>query len=221
VEGWRGEGRSGCPVFHAEGMQTGSTTCPLQGPLPRDPLLDSRPMSASPAGPTPGAGGYIRGGGGVEIRTRRVVDVVAAGCVALLVALVAALSISASHQNAQLTTLRHHGVPVEVTVSGCLGISSGIGMGIEYWQCRGSYALAGQNYNEVLRGSRTLLEAGQQVAAVAVPGQPALVTTAAAVGKSRSAWTPYVAPALLGLAAIAVILGWVLLSRRSRRSRTA
>ena len=177
-------------------------------------------MSASPAGPTPGDGGYIRGGGGVEIHTRRVVDVVAAGCVALLVASVVVLSVSASHQNGQLTTLRHHGVPVEVTVTGCLGISSGVGMGIEYWQCRGSYTLGGQSYQEVLRGSRTLLEAGQQIPAVAVPGQPALVTTASAVGKSRSAWTPYVAPALLGVAAIAVILGWALLTRRSRRRGT-
>jgi hypothetical protein len=173
-------------------------------------------MSASPAGPSRDEKSYIRGGGGVAIQTRRVLGAVAALCVLVLVVLVVDLTISAAHGNAQLSTLRHKGVPVKVTVTGCLAIGSGVGMGIEYYQCRGSYTLGGVSHTEVIRGSRTLLDAGQQLPAVAVPGQPALVSTVSAVAKSQSAWTLYVVPALLGVAAVVVMLGWVLLSRRGR-----
>jgi hypothetical protein len=173
-------------------------------------------MSASPAGPLPDENGYIRGGGGVAIQTRRVLGAVAALCVAVLVALIVDLTMAAAHQGAQLSTLRHQGVPVEVTVTGCLAVGSGVGMGIEYWQCRGAYALGGETFNEVIRGSRNLLDAGQQLSALAVPGRPALVSTVSAVAQRHSAWTRYVAPALLGVAAVLVVLGWVLLSRRRR-----
>src|ERR1700733_7620044 len=111
-------------------------------------------MSASPVGPSPADNGYIRGGGGVRIQTRRVIGVVVAVCVVVLVVFVVDLTASAAHRNAQLSTLRHQGVPVEVTVTGCLAIGSGVGMGIEYWQCRGAYALGGESYNEVIHGGR-------------------------------------------------------------------
>jgi len=154
----------------------------------------------------------------VTIQARRVLDAMAALCVVVLLALAVALTLSAAHGNAHLTALRHHGVPVQVTVTGCLGISSGIGMGVEYWQCRGSYSLGGQTYNEVIHGSRSMLDAGRRLPAIAVPGQPTLLTTVSGVAKAHSGSTLYVVSALLAVAAIGVILAWVLLSRR-RRSR--
>src|SRR5207249_1448379 len=92
----------------------------------------------------------------------------------------AALAISAGNENARASKLQQRGVPVAATVSGCSGISSGVGMAIEYWECRGTYTLGGQQYNEVIRGSRARLNPGQTVPAVAVPGEPTLLSTAAA-----------------------------------------
>jgi hypothetical protein len=150
----------------------------------------------------------------VTIHTRRVLGVVAALCVVVLLAFAVELTISAARGSERTTRLRHQGVPVEVTVTRCLGIGSGVGMGIEYWQCRGSYSLGGQTYNEVIHGSRSVLDTGQQIPAIAVPGQPTLLSTVASVAKPHARWTLYVVPALLAVAAICLILGWVLLSRR-------
>jgi hypothetical protein len=107
-----------------------------------------------------------------------------------------------------MDTVRHHGVPVQVTVTGCQGISSGVGMGIEYWECRGTYSISGHSYNEVIGGSRARLETGQIVPAVAVPGQPRLLS-AAATG-THSDLKPYLAPIILGALTVsgAVALLW-------------
>jgi hypothetical protein len=128
-----------------------------------------------------------------------------------------ALTISALNQNSRLSKLHHEGVPVEVTTTGCVGTSSGIGMSIEYWECRGNYTLNGHSYNEVIRGSRALLQKGQKVPAVAVPGEPALLSTVAAAAARRSTWAPFIAPIILGVLAVIVLIGWVVLSKRRRR----
>ena len=87
-------------------------------------------------------------------------------------------------------------------------------MGVEYWQCQGSYSLAGRSFTEVINGSRSLLDAGQQVQAIAVPGQPALLSTVAAVRKSQSSSGQYLAAAALGAAAVVIAAGWILFNRR-------
>jgi hypothetical protein len=139
--------------------------------------------------------------------------------VALAVSAVA-LAVSAAHENARATRLQQHGVPVVATVSGCSGISSGIAMAIEYWECRATYALGGHQYNEIIRGSRAHLSPGQTVEAVAVPGEPALLSTAAAAARKHSPWSSYVTAIILGAAAVALavlLIGW---SRRQSRQKT-
>jgi hypothetical protein len=136
-----------------------------------------------------------------------VIRVIVIAVLLALVAITIALTISAAHENARVDTVRHRGVPVQVTVTGCQGISSGVGMGIEYWECRGTYSLAGRSYNEVIGGSRARLATGQVVPAVAVPGQPRLLSAAG----SHSDWKPYLAPIVLGtliLSSLGVLLWW-------------
>jgi hypothetical protein len=126
-----------------------------------------------------------------------------------LLAVTVALTISAVRENSRVDTLRHQGVPVQVTVTGCQGISSGVGMGIEYWQCQGTYSLDGRSYNEVIGGSRALLRAGQIVPAVAVPGQPRLLSATAA--GTHSDWKPYLSPIILGgllVLSVVTLLWW-------------
>lgn len=167
-------------------------------------------------GPSPTDGAYIRGGGGANVGHRRVGGIVLAVCAVVLAVTAIVLTISTSHQNANADLLRRHGVPVEATVTGCVGISSGVGMGIVYWQCRGSYALGGGTFTAVLAGNRSLLDAGQKIQAVAVPGHPSLLSTSAAVSDGESGRSSYAAP--VALAAVAAAIVGVLLVWRRRAS---
>jgi hypothetical protein len=161
---------------------------------------------------------HFRGVRVAEVDPRRVFWVVAAVVLLGLVGSTVALTISAGRQDARLHRLHHDGVPVQATASGCVGISSGVGMGIEYWECRGTYTLGGHTYNQVIRGSRAHLENGQKVQAIAVPGEPDLLSTVDAAGQKYSPWTAYVTPIILGAVTVACILGLLVGSKLRRRS---
>jgi hypothetical protein len=175
-----------------------------------------RPMSAPPAGSTPGEAGYIRGGGGVEVNTGRLVRFLVVLCVLVLVALTVATAVSAANQNSRAGKLQNAGAPVDVTVTGCVGISSGIAQAIQYYQCRGTYSVGGQRYDEVIGGVRSALPAGQTVHAVTAKGDPALVSTVGAAKKSS-----YAIPIVLGVLAAVLVVGLLVWPRRRRRSAPA
>lgn len=164
---------------------------------------------------------HLRGVRVAEADPRRVFWVVVAAVLLGLIASTVALTISAAHQDARLHRLHHDGIRVEATATGCVGISSGVGMGIEYWECRATYTLGGHSYNQVIRGSRAHLENGQQVQAVAVPGEPDLLSTVDAAAKKYSPWTAYVTPIILGAVTVALILGLLVWSKLRRRRRTS
>ena len=168
-----------------------------------------RPMSAPPAGSTPGEAGYIRGGGGVDVNTGRVVRFLGVLCVLVLIALTVATSVSAANQNSRAAKLQNEGVPVDVTVTGCVGVSSGIAQAIQYYQCRGIYSVDGQRYNEVIGGIRSALPSGQTVHAVTASGDPALVSTVGAAKKGS-----YAIPIVLGALAVVLVAGLLLWPRR-------
>jgi hypothetical protein len=149
-----------------------------------------------------------------EVETGRVIRFIAALVLVALVASAILLTVSAARQNARADQLRHHGVPVEVTATGCAGISSGVAMAIEYWECRGTYTLRGHGYNEVIGGSRVLLRPGQKLRAVAVPGAPSLLSTPAVAAGAHSRWTLFVTPIILGAVSLAMALVWVVWWRR-------
>ena len=162
-------------------------------------------MSVTPTGTSPDGATFIRAGGGVGLNPRKLASVLVWICVAGLLGIAAYLGVSANRHDSRLSELRSHGVAVTVTVTGCTGISSGVGMGIEYWQCRGSFGLAGSGYTEVINGSRKLLDRGQQIPALVVAGHPDSVTTAQAVRNGRTSGSEYVIAG--ALAAVGVLLG--------------
>jgi hypothetical protein len=179
-------------------------------------------MGAAGTDTTPDDVGYLRGVRVAKSDSGPVVRVMAVVVIVALAVSAAALAISARHESTRATRLQQHGVPVTATVSGCSGISSGIAMAIEYWECRGTYSLGGHQYNAVIRGSRAHLSPGQTVAAVAVPGEPALLSTAAAAARKHSPWSTYVISIILGVAAVSLavlLVGWW--SRRQSRQRTS
>lgn len=178
-------------------------------------------MSGTSAEGSPGGSAFIRAGGGVQMNPRRLAGILVWLTVAVLVGVAGYLAATAAQQDSRLALLRRHGVPVLATVTGCRGISSGVGMGIEYWQCRGSFVLSGHAYEEYIGGNRALLDQGTRVAAVVVPGQPELLSTAAWVRKGRSSTAEYTVAACLGAAGVALAAGRAAAVRRRRSGRPA
>ena len=163
-----------------------------------------------------GEAGYIRGGAGATIDLGRVLQLVLALSIAGLLAAVVVTTVSAGSQNSRADSLRHHGVPVIVTVTGCTGYGSGIAQAVNYYQCTGTFELGGRQYREVIGGQRAQVATGQKLAAVAVPGAPATVTTAASVAKPGSRFAPYITPIVLGAVAVLLAIGLVFLLLRRR-----
>ena len=182
-------------------------------------------MSVTPAGSSSGDGAYIRGqgtrtGGGAHVDPRVLAAILVWLLVGVLAALAVYFAVAGSRESSRLNTLRHRGVPVTATVTGCVGISSGVGMGIEYWQCRATYTLAGRTFNEVINGSRAVLDTGQSVGAIAVPGDPSLLSSVSSVHGSGSSGTDNVIAAVLGAVAVALGAGGLQIERvRRRRQR--
>jgi len=149
------------------------------------------------------------------MRPGRVVALVTLVAAAALGATAVALAVSTTGNNATLSELRHRGVEVRVVITGCVASSSGIGMSVEYWTCRGSYTFGGRRFDEVVRGERALVERGRAMAAVAVPGRPSLLYTPAALHQVPQG---YALAEGLGAAAVVLTVGGIAAGRAGRRS---
>jgi hypothetical protein len=131
--------------------------------------------------------------------------------------LVVILSVAAVHKNTQITSLRRHGVPVVITITGCRGLLGGSGSNAAGYACRGSFTLDGRRYNEVIPGN-TLHPPGTTLRGVSVPGDPVLVTTARMLAGEHSSGRVFILPAIL--AVVLLFLAGTLVLRRQRRRRT-
>jgi hypothetical protein len=149
-------------------------------------------------------------------------DVRRVGRVVLVLALAALASaaviefVAGAHKNSQITELRHDGVPVPFRVSGCLGQLGGSGSNAAGYSCTGTYRLDGHLWHEPIPGN-TLLAPGQVLPAVAVPGDPALVTTTAILRGEQASWRVYILPTVLVILFMGAVTA--LLWRRARRRR--
>lgn len=156
---------------------------------------------------------YIRGARTDPVEARRVLLVVAWLLAASLVVLSVYLILATAHRNSSNANLRDHGVGVQVTVTGCDGISDGIGMGIEYWECRGSFRVDGRTYTEVIQKSRVQRPPGQVLDAVVVPTDPA------SLALETSHDSSYALGIVVGAATILYIAALVRWGRRPKRGQ--
>ena len=163
-------------------------------------------------------GSYIRGGAGV-VDTRRLFRVVLGLTVVALAAVVVVLTIQAAQRNTRIDNLRHRGVPVDVTVTSCLGILSGTGVTVTSFQCSGTFDLAGHSYNAVIGGSNVNHAAGDVVKAIADPKHPTSVSTTGSLVHTHSSWRAYIGPAVLFLVLVLLVAGALLWSRRTSAQR--
>ena len=149
---------------------------------------------------------YIRGAAANHVDSRRVLQVVAGSVAAVLVALSVYLIVATADHNSANAELRDHGVPVRLTVTSCTGISDGIGMGVEYWQCRGRFVVEGRSYTETINKSRLQHPTGETLAAVVVPSDPSSLALAAS---RDSSYVPGTLVAAVTLIYIGILVLWV------------
>jgi hypothetical protein len=156
--------------------------------------------------------GALRGAS-VQFDPRRLVPIALTVLLATLAVLAVVFTVAGVHSNNQIDRLHHDGVPVTVTVTGCLGQLGGSGSNAAGYSCNGRYTLSGHVYTEPLPGS-ALHPPGSKIAAVAVPDDPALVSPVSVEGNQQSSAGVFVLPAVLG--GLFVVLLAVLMLRRRR-----
>jgi ABC-type Na+ efflux pump permease subunit len=139
--------------------------------------------------------------------------VVAVSLVALTVVAVILL-LAGTKKNSQAVSLHDHGVPVTVTVSGCLGLLGGSGSNPAGYSCKGSYTFDGHRYQQALPGN-ALLRPGAVVQGVIDPGDPSLLSTPGAVADQHASWRVFILPVILFAL---VVVALVVLARNRRRA---
>jgi hypothetical protein len=182
------------PTPLAGGTTTGSDE-PIPDPSPDLPLTRLR-------------------GAGVDVDPRRAARLVIAVCLVALVVIAAVLVVAGAQKNAQASNLRHHGVPVAVTVTGCTGLLGGSGSNPAGYACKGTYAFEARRYEQDIPGN-TSLRSGAVIRGVIVPGDPYLLSTPAMVASEQASWHVFIAPIIL-LAAVVLAVTTLLLVRRRK-----
>jgi uncharacterized membrane protein len=162
--------------------------------------------------------GTLRGAG-VEIDGRRVARVLIGLVLVTLAVLVIVFTLVGVHQNQQDDRLHDDGVPVTFTVSGCLGLLGGSGSNAAGYSCHGSYTLDGHRYDERLPGNG-FHRPGSTVPAIAVSGDPALVSPTAMVKTEHSSAGVFVVPLVLLVILLVVVALVLVLRRRAQHNHT-
>lgn len=151
-------------------------------------------------------------GAPVEVDARRFGRVLVALFIAGLALSSALLFAAGAAHNAGVDRLRQHGVPVEVTVSGCRGLLGGSGSNPVGYTCWGTFVLDGQRYREGIPGN-SLLAPGALLTMLSVPGDPSLLAAPGVVAAEHPSAKVFVLPAAL-LGALALSGGVVVVRLR-------
>jgi hypothetical protein len=156
-------------------------------------------------------------GAGVDVDPRRAGQLVLGVALVALAVVAAVLLVAGIQKNAQADALQHHGVAVDVTVSGCMGLLGGSGSNDAGYRCRGSYTFSGRHYERDIPGN-SLLGAGTVIRGVTTPDDPGLLSTPAMVDVQQASWRVYLAPAILFAVLAIAVVTVVLVRRRHRRT---
>jgi hypothetical protein len=164
--------------------------------------------------PTPPTLNSYRGGS-VDVDVRRIVEVLLAIILIGVAVLSIVLIVSDVHSNNQVNELHNDGVPVTVTVTGCLGLLGGSGSNAAGNACTGYFTVNGHRYHEAIPGS-TFYRPGATFYAVRVPGDPALFASVSTLSHEHASWTVFIIPSILLL--VVILVGGFLLMGRKRGS---
>jgi hypothetical protein len=156
--------------------------------------------------------GTLRGAG-VSVDTGRLVTVLIVIGLLGLAVLIVILFLAGASKNSQIDRLRQHGVPVDVRVSGCLGLLGGSGSNPAGYACRGSFTLDGHRHSVDVPGN-VLRAPGSIVRAVTVRDDPQLIDTVRALATEHSSGRVFILPAVLLAVELLALLVLVLVRRR-------
>jgi hypothetical protein len=154
-------------------------------------------------------------GAGVDVDLRRVGFAFAGVCLVTLAVLVVVFYVAAFHSNAQITTLKQRGVPVEITVTKCLGQLGGSGSNAAGYSCTGTITVDSHQY-DVNVPDDALHAPGSRVKAISVPGDPTLVASVRSVATETASWRAFILPT--SLLVVLVLLGGGIGFRRRQRA---
>lgn len=160
----------------------------------------------------------LRGAGVGGVDTRRLGKIIVWIILVTLAVLVVVFTLVGVHKNQQDNRLHNDGVPVTFTVSSCTGLVGGSGSNPVGYVCHGSYTLNGHTYSEQLPGN-DFHRPRSTVPAIAVPGDPALVSPAAMVATEHASSGVFLVPLIL-LVILALLVAFVFLRYRKQRDAT-
>jgi hypothetical protein len=181
---------------------------------------DRRTGSTTPRDEPGDRVGQLRGAG-VSVDARRVGQVAIGIVLVTLAVLAIVFTIVGIHTNQQDDRLHHDGVPVTFTVTGCLGLLGGSGSNAAGYSCRGAYTLDGKHYSGLQLPGDSFHRPGSTVAALAVPGDPALVSPVSIVATENSSAGAFVLPAILAAVLLFLVALLLVLLRRRKATRSA
>jgi hypothetical protein len=152
-------------------------------------------------------------GNGVDIDPRRAAQWVLGVCAVALIVVSLILLIAGINKNSQADTLASHGVPVTVTVDGCLGLLGGSGSNGAGYACKGTYTYQGRHFLQDIPGTARLTP-GSTVHGVIAPDDPGLLSTPSEVAAQHASWTVFVVPAVLFLAFVLAVGALMVMRQR-------
>ena len=154
-------------------------------------------------------------GAGVDVDPRRARTMVIGAALVVLLAVAVVLLVAGLNKNSQADSLQEHGIPVEVTVTGCQGLLGGSGSNAAGYSCRGTYTFDARHFEEDIPGTR-LLHPASVIRGVIVPSDPGLLSTPAEVADERASWNVFIAPVVLFAIVLGMLAVIVWAGRRTR-----
>ncbi len=160
--------------------------------------------------------GALRGAG-VSADTARVGRVAAVLGLTAIVVVAAVLLVAGVRKNAQIDSLKAHPVPVDLTVTHCLGLMGGSGSNAAGYECTGTYTFAGRHFIEGVPGL-VFHPAGTTVHGIVSDSDPGLFSTTQTVENEHASPVRVLLPALVLVGTLACG-AWLLVRLRRRRAR--
>lgn len=193
-------------------------------PVDPHPAHPAHPDDRPPPVTGSGSGGeghdlpltHLRGAG-VDVDPRRALQMVLVACLVASAVVALILLLVGVQKNAQSDNLQHHGVPVEVTVTGCMGLLGGSGSNGAGFACKGSYQFHGRQFEKYIPGDSDY-QSGTVIPGVIVADDPGLLSTPSIVADQHASWKVFIAPAVLVVVSVLILAMLVRSRRRTHRT---
>ncbi len=161
----------------------------------------------------------LRGAQAASLGRRFWLRAATVGLIVFAVALAVSF-VSALNDHSRIDRMKAHGLPVSVTVSNCVGNMGGSGSNVAGYVCRGTYAVEGVKYDEIISSMTAFASPGTHVRAIADPSQHGYVALASAVRNATSSPSAFVVLVILAVVLFILVALLLRLWRRASNDDT-